>query len=428
MSKTCALAAKDLRLLLRDKTGFFFVFFFPLLFAIFFGVVFSGEGGNTAAIPLALVDEDSTAGSRAFTEKLSQAPELQVITASREEASSLVQRGKRSAYVVLKKGFGEAWGRIYWGEAAVLEVGVDPSRKAEAGMLQGVLTSYFMQGMQDTFQSPEKMRTQLQTSLGQMQSAPPQDQEILSPLIKSLQEMDKYFAKITADQDSSGGETTAYEGWQPLKMDVRDVAVDWEGPKNPFEITFPQAIIWAMIGCAAAFGISLVTERTRGTLVRLRTAPLGRGRILAGKALACFATNIAVIVLLLAFAMLVFGVRPHAPAFFALAVLCASLCFVGIMMLLSVLGKTEASAGGIGWAVLLVMAMLGGGMVPLFVMPSWLQTMSTLSPVKWAILAMEGAIWRGFTLSQMLLHCGVLLGIGTLCFTIGARIFKWTEQ
>jgi len=40
MRETIAIALKDLRLLLRDKAGFFFVFFFPLLIAIFFGTVF----------------------------------------------------------------------------------------------------------------------------------------------------------------------------------------------------------------------------------------------------------------------------------------------------------------------------------------------------------------------------------------------------
>ena len=67
------------------------------------------------------------------------------------------------------------------------------------------------------------------------------------------------------------------------------------------------------------------------------------------------------------------------------------------MMLISTLGRTEQSASGAGWAILLVMAMLGGGMVPLFVMPAWMATASNVSPVKWAILALEGALWRGFT-------------------------------
>jgi hypothetical protein len=43
--------------------------------------------------------------------------------------------------------------------------------------------------------------------------------------------------------------------------------------RNPFDHV-PQGVIWGLIGCAMSFGISLVTERTHGTLVRLRMAPL----------------------------------------------------------------------------------------------------------------------------------------------------------
>ena len=44
MNSIVALAIKDLRLLFRDKVGFFFTCFFPLLYCIFFGVIFSQMG------------------------------------------------------------------------------------------------------------------------------------------------------------------------------------------------------------------------------------------------------------------------------------------------------------------------------------------------------------------------------------------------
>jgi ABC-2 type transport system permease protein len=44
-------------------------------------------------------------------------------------------------------------------------------------------------------------------------------------------------------------------------------------------------------------------------------------------------------------------------------------------------------------AMLMVMAMLGVGMLPLIFMPSWLRPFSHISPVKWSILALEGAVW-----------------------------------
>lgn len=431
MKPIFALAGKDLRLLLRDRAGFFFVFFFPLLYAIFFGVIFSGGGGGSHSIPIALVDEDSSAGSQKFIQTITGKEELHLLQTTREEAISLVQRGKRSAYVVLKKGFGEAKERMFWGGPAEIEMGLDPSRKAEAGMLQGVLTRYFMEGMQEVFSDPTKGRKQVQMGLGSLKGAPDKEQKTLAPLQEALQGLDRFLAQVETTETASDtgiAKGAGGRGWEPLKVSVTDVSIQREGPKNSFEVTFPQAIIWGLLGTAAAFGISLVVERTRGTLLRLRIAPISRAHILAGKALACFITTFAVMALLFFISILIFGVRPYSLPFLILAMIASSLCFVGIMMLLAVVGKTEASAGGIGWAILLVMAMIGGGMVPLFLMPSWMKMLGNISPVKWAILTMEGAVWRGFSLELMLGHCAVLMGIGAVCFALGARIFAKTSN
>ena len=37
---------------------------------------------------------------------------------------------------------------------------------------------------------------------------------------------------------------------------------------------------------------------------------------------------------------------------------------------------------------------------------------------------MEGAIWRGFELVDMLQPCAILLGTGTLFFALGVWIFR----
>src|SRR5918993_163919 len=65
------------------------------------------------------------------------------------------------------------------------------------------------------------------------------------------------------------------------------------GPRNSFEVTFPQGVLWGLIGCAISFGLSLVNERTRGTFVRLAMSPLSRAQIVASKALACFSGRLA---------------------------------------------------------------------------------------------------------------------------------------
>ena len=96
------------------------------------------------------------------------------------------------------------------------------------------------------------------------------------------------------------------------------------------------------------------------------------------------------------------------------------------MMLVSTLGKTEQAASGAAWAIMMPLSMLGGGMVPQIAMPAWMSTAGNISPVKWAIRAIEGALWRDFTLTEMLLPCGILLVFGYICFAIGTRRLDMT--
>ena len=212
-------------------------------------------------------------------------------------------------------------------------------------------------------------------------------------------------------------------------MERTDVAAaTYRGPGSAYAITFPQGVVWGLIGTAAGFAVSIVVERTRGTLFRLQTAPISRTSVLGGKALACFISIVLMTAVLYTLAFFVFRLKPLSVPLLILAVASSAVAFVGVMMLLAVSGKTEQAVGGIGWAVLIVMSMLGGGMIPLFFMPSWMKTIGTFSPVKWSVLAMEGAVWRGFSLEEMLKPCGILIAVGVVCFTIGVRVFDWSTR
>jgi ABC-2 type transport system permease protein len=427
MSKSWAMAFKDLRLLLRDKVGFFFTFFFPVLYAIFFGSIIGG-GGAQSEIRIAVVDEDRTAESASFAAELDDAPELVVTHASRAEAVDLVRRGRCVAYVVLPEGFAQTRRNPFWGRPTNLELGIDPARRAESGMLQGILNKHLFEKLGDLFANPESMREQIQDSLAAVRDAGDMDPLARTTLLSFLPALDRFLEKVPEFNNTDSGEEEELQGFQPVKIQITDVARKRVGPKNSFEISFPQGIIWGIIGCSAGFGIAMVSERRSGTLVRLRMSPIGRTHILAAKGAACFVTTLSVTVMLLAIGMLGFGVRPGSVGLLGLAIVSVAVSFVGIMILLSVLGRTEQAAAGIGWAIMIVMAMLGGGMIPLFIMPPFMQTLSNISPVKWSILALEGAIWRGFTLGEMIAPCTILVATGVACFAAGARAFRWTEQ
>jgi ABC-2 type transport system permease protein len=131
--------------------------------------------------------------------------------------------------------------------------------------------------------------------------------------------------------------------------------------------------------------------------------------------------------MLMAIGILVFGVRVASWPALVAAVGCSAFCFVGIMMFMSVLGKTEQAVAGAGWAILLVMSMTGGGMVPLMMMPTWMYKIGSISAVKWSVLALEGAIWRGFGPAEMMFPLGVLLGIGATGLAVGTLILSRSD-
>lgn len=417
------LALKDLRLLTRDWFGLFWIVAFPVLYALFFGSIMGGGGERTHALPVAVIDEDQSDGSRAFAERLREKKDvLRVQTLPRDEAQDRVRKGDLVAFVVLKPGFGEAGGLFNPRAGSALEVGIDPRRKAEAGYLQGVLMEVRFTGMMADYTDPAKSRQQLDAARKEIDAAPgmaPRDRQALKVLFGAL---DQFFTRIDPKALRQGAQLQPAEQIQQVEV-TRAV----NQPFSAFEITFPSSVIWAIMGCVTSFAISLVTERVSGTLLRLRLAPLRWSQLLAGKGLACFLACTGVATFLLLFGHFLLGVRLVNPVGLALAILCTGCCFVGLMMLFATLGKTQHGVAGAGWGILMPLAMLGGGMVPLIAMPDWMQTASNVSPIKWGILALEGAIWRGFSLREMLLPCAILVGVGVVCFALGVRNLSRAE-
>ncbi|MBD3258340.1 ABC transporter permease subunit [candidate division GN15 bacterium] len=348
---------------------------------------------------------------------------------SLDSATELVTGGDLTAYVKYEDTTESQ--AFFLGSKPSIEVGIDPSRRAESGYLKGMVNQAYFMALQETMMNPGRMRTSITESKSLLDSATGLSDDQRSTYLDFLNSLDTFMATVQADTVPAGTAGTEAENYSPFsEPDIEFVSITRQriAPKTSWEFTFPQALQWALIGVCASFAISIVVERTRGTFLRLRLAPITRAHILGGKGLACFLACVLDCAALIAFGVLVFDVRVASFAHLLLALGAAGICFVGLMMLISVLGKTEQAVGGAGWAILLVIAMTGGGMVPLFVMPGWLRTVSDFSPVKWSVLAFEGAVWRGFTLTDMLEPVAVLVGIGVVCFTAGVTILHRTDR
>ncbi len=311
-----------------------------------------------------------------------------------------------------------------FGPAGVpLQIGYDPRRSAEVGYLQGILMESLFADFLEGLANPNEFQKQIARAakdINHSERLPTQQKMVLDKYLKSL---GAFLEDFNPQMMKENGPARS------ARVKLEPLAPDRARPLSGFEVSFPAAMQWGLLGCVTTFAISIVLERIQGTLLRLQVAPANWGQILSGKGLACFLSCVGVMVILLLVGRLFFGVRldPFRLPLLLLAVVCTACCFTGIMMFISTLGKTPAGVAGAGWGLLMPLAMVGGGMIPLIAMPNWLFQLSSISPVKWGILALEGAIWRGFSFAEMLLPCGILTAVGVAGFLAGAQVLSLRE-
>ena len=76
----------------------------------------------------------------------------------------------------------------------------------------------------------------------------------------------------------------------------------------------------------------------------------------------------------------------------------------------------------------LLMVLLGGAWIPMFLFPSWVQTLTLMLPTRWAVDGFEGATWRGSGFVALASRAGVLLGFATVFGGLAAARFRWEED
>lgn len=422
MIKALLLAVKDVKVILSDKGNIFWVFGFPVIFALFFGAIYSGMGEGPRGMKIAVVDEDGSEFSGAYVSKLESYDSLTVIPLARAEAIERVRLGKVTAAVLIKPGFGEGFGAVFDSSDPKLEIAGDPGQKMASGYLQGLLAKAQFEALSTRFADRGWMQGQIDIWREDVSAATGLEKKQADLFLSFFDSLDTLLEDVNDENlqmPMEGG---------ILNIASVDVEKQSEGPDTAFQVIFPQAMIWAILGCTATFAISIVKERTEGTFDRLRIGPLSRAHILGGKGLACFATCCCVMCVQWFGARAIFKTPLGSLLLLVLAAACSILCFAGLMMFVSTLGRTEQSVGGAGWAMLMIMAMIGGGMMPLFFMPGWLKSVSNISPVKWSIYAIEGAVWRQFTVLEMIGPCAVLLTIAAVFFVLGVLMLRRQER
>jgi ABC-2 type transport system permease protein len=176
-----------------------------------------------------------------------------------------------------------------------------------------------------------------------------------------------------------------------------------------------MAIVFLFLGIGAG-ARSMLGERDTGTLARLKAAPVGMGRVVAGKVGAVLLLALISMVVVWVATTLVFGAS-WGPALAVLTMSVATvLAFGGIALLLTVSSRNPAQSDATMAIVAFVLALLGGNFFPPGSLPPVMERLSLLTPNGWALqgygnLALDRAGWAGIQLPLVvLLVIAVVLG------------------
>ena len=194
-----------------------------------------------------------------------------------------------------------------------------------------------------------------------------------------------------------------------------DVAVAYrygDGDLDPLDLLggpFIGLLVFFLVYVVTS--VSFLRERSLGTLERLMATPLRRPEIVVGYLLGFGVVALIQAVEVLAFALLVlnlYNVGSVALIFGIMLLLAVGAVSLGIF--LSTFARTEFEAVQFIPLVLVPQILLSGIIVPVSDEPAWLQVISNVLPLTYAVDALRDVMLRGAGLGDLWLQVGVLGG------------------
>ena len=192
----------------------------------------------------------------------------------------------------------------------------------------------------------------------------------------------------------------------------------------------PAWTLLAMFFLVIPLSVTLIKERQQGSLLRLTSMPVPPWVLLAGKSLPYFLINQIQVVLILLVGMYLLprlgGDALHigkAPGAIALLSMAASLAAIGYGLMVATFARTPEQATTFGATSVLILAALGGVMVPTLVMPPVLQQLSHASPLSWGLEGFLDVFVRGGGVREVLPELLQLLAFAAVCMAIALLRF-----
>jgi ABC-2 type transport system permease protein len=169
----------------------------------------------------------------------------------------------------------------------------------------------------------------------------------------------------------------------PLRVEATSLG---NGSKAVLDYFGPSiAVVFLFIGSGLGMR-GLLLERSQGTLVRMAAAPVRPTAIVAGKLLAVGVTGLTSILVVWGATTLIFGADWGDPLGVFLMCLGATAAVCGFGVFVTSFARNEREAFAASLILGLVLALLGGNLLPPGALPTFLQVLSLGTPNGWALV------------------------------------------
>ncbi len=187
----------------------------------------------------------------------------------------------------------------------------------------------------------------------------------------------------------------------------------------------PAWTLLAMFFLTVPLSVSFIREREQGSLFRLQTMAVPSWAVLGGKAALFFCINQIQMGLILAASVYVLpllGGDRLDPGQNPLALMLlggsASLAAIGFGIMVALFARTAEQATSFSAAAIMIMAALGGVLVPKAVMPVFMQEASIISPLAWGLDGFLEVFVRGGSVRDVLPEAASLIAFSAICHGI----------
>jgi len=205
---------------------------------------------------------------------------------------------------------------------------------------------------------------------------------------------------------------------------------------NPALTSVQQNVpAWSLFGMfflVIPLSVTFVKEREQGSLLRLKSMPVPAWVVMAGKMIPYFVINQLQFVFMMLVGMYLLPFLGGAaleigngPGGIALLTISASFAAIGYGLLIATFCKTSEQATTLGGTSVIIFGAIGGIMVPKFVMPSFMQKLTVISPMSWGLEGFVDIFVRGGNINNVLPEASMLFLFATVCFSIAALRFRF---